>query len=67
MIGKAQPNPTSQILMIPLGLSPKIQSSSLIKKDLGIKERKLMNDCSNSLFKQREWLYKQFSERLNIN
>ena len=65
MIEKAQPSPASSIRMISLDLSPKTQPSSLTAKDLGIKERKVVIDCPNALFKQREWSYKQFSERLS--
>ena len=54
MIEKAQPSPASSIRMISLDLSPKTQPSSLTAKDLGIKERKVVIDCPNALFKQRE-------------
>lgn len=67
IIGKARPSPASQVLIISLDQSLKMQPSNLTEKDLGIKETKLMTDCPNTLFKQREWLYNQFSERLNIN
>lgn len=55
VIEKAQPSPVSQILMISLDLSPKIQSSSHIERDLGVKERKVLINYPNALFKQREW------------
>lgn len=67
MIGKPRPRPSSQILIISLDPSLRMQLSNFTEKDSGIKERKLVTDCPNALFKQREWLYKQFSERLNIN
>lgn len=67
MIGKARPSPASQILMISLDLSPKMRPCNLTKTDSGIKERKLVIDCPNALFKKSKWLYKQFSKSLNIN
>ena len=55
MIEKAQPSPASEILMISLDRSPKIQPSRPTEKDLGIKERKVVIDYPNALFKQRKW------------